>query len=38
MTLSEGLSLLTKFGVPMSAASKVYKGERPAEPTQGKLV
>ena len=37
MTRAEGLSLLTHYGVPMSDASRVYKGERPAGPTQGKL-
>jgi hypothetical protein len=32
------MKLLTKYGVPMTAMSRVYRGERPAEPEQGKLV
>jgi hypothetical protein len=32
------MKLLTKYGVPMTAASKVHRGEPPAVPVQGKLV
>jgi hypothetical protein len=32
------VKLLAKYGVPMTAASKVNRGDPPAEPTQGKLV
>jgi hypothetical protein len=34
----EGEKYLKKVGVPMTAASKVNRGEPPAVPVQGKLV
>jgi hypothetical protein len=38
ITREAAMKLLTKYGVPMTAMSRVYRGERPAEPEQGKLV
>jgi hypothetical protein len=37
LSREEAVSLLTHYGVPISPVSKVYKGEKPAGPTQRKL-
>jgi hypothetical protein len=38
ITRAAGESYLRKLGVPMTAPSRVFKGEPPAAPIQGSLV